>query len=101
MAVGSRAVPATAWRRRDAASLVKFLALTPGHQLHREQVMDALWPDLNLLQAAPRLHKAAHYARQAVGRPDTVVLRGEMVSLLRVWTFRSTSPSSTPRRNSR
>ena len=80
--VGGRKVAPTAWRRRDAATLVKILALAPGRQLHREQVMDALWPDLDPREAAPRLHKAAHYARQAVGRPDTLVLRGDMVSLL-------------------
>ena len=29
------------------------------------QVIDALWPDLLLDEAAPRLHVAAHYARTA------------------------------------
>ncbi len=72
---------AGAWRRRDASALVKVLAMAPGHQLHRERLMDALWPDLAPREAAPRLHKAAHYARAAVQRPDAVVLRGEMVSL--------------------
>ena len=46
VSVGERQVPATEWRRSRAAGLVKLLALTPGHRLHREQVMDALWPDL-------------------------------------------------------
>ena len=31
--------------------------------------------------AANQLHKAAHYARRATGRPDAVLLRAEMVSL--------------------
>ena len=69
------------WSRRDASGLVKLLALRRGHQLHREQVMDLLWPELGVDEAAPRLHKAAHFARKATGRPDAVVLRGEMVSL--------------------
>ncbi len=69
------------WSRRDAAGLVKLLALRRGHQLHREQVMDLLWPELRVDEAAPRLHKAAHFARKATGRSDAVVLRGEMVSL--------------------
>ncbi len=77
-----RPVPEDRWNRRDAASLVKLLALRRGRQLHREQVMDLLWPDLGVEEAAPRLHKAAHFARKAVGRADAVVLRGEMVSLL-------------------
>jgi tetratricopeptide (TPR) repeat protein len=33
--------------------------------------------------AAPRLHKAAHYARRALRSPESVVLTGEMVSLWR------------------
>ena len=75
-----RAVPAGAWSRRQAAALVKLLALSPGRRLHREQVIDALWPDLAVDEAAPRLHKAAHFARKAAG-DDTIVLRGESVAL--------------------
>ena len=56
--------PERGWRRRTAASLVKVLALAPGHRLHREQVIDMLWPDESPADAAPKLHKAAHYARR-------------------------------------
>lgn len=79
--VGGQVVPDESWSRRDAASLVKLLALSRDGRLHREQVMDSLWGDLPVLEAAPRLHKAAHFARRATGRADTVVLRGEMVLL--------------------
>lgn len=74
-------VPPQAWRRRQAAAVVKLLALAPNRQLHREQVIDALWPELSVDEAAPRLHKAAHYARRTAGSPDTVVLRGDAVAL--------------------
>jgi DNA-binding SARP family transcriptional activator len=74
-------VPAEAWSRRQAAALVKLLAVSPQRTLHREQVIDALWPDLGLDEAAPRLHKAAHYARRAIGTASSVVLRGEVASL--------------------
>jgi len=77
-----RIVPAQAWSRRDAANLVKLLALRSGRQMHREQLIDRLWPDLAVADAAPRLHKAAYFARRVMGRPDAVVLRGEMVYLL-------------------
>jgi len=70
-----------AWRRRDAAALVKLLALSRGHRLPREQILDALWPDLLVDQAAPRLHKAAHFARTALGHREGVVLSGDVVSL--------------------
>jgi DNA-binding SARP family transcriptional activator/pimeloyl-ACP methyl ester carboxylesterase len=82
MHIGARTVPASAWRRRDAAALVKVLALNPDRRLHRERVLDTLWPDLSPADAAPRLHKAAHYARRTVGRPDAVVLDRDMVGLL-------------------
>jgi DNA-binding SARP family transcriptional activator/tetratricopeptide (TPR) repeat protein len=80
MRVGGRAVLAEHWRR-SAAALVKLLALAPRHVLHREQVMDALWPGLEVDQAAPRLHKAAHYARRTLGDPRGLVLGSEGVSL--------------------
>ena len=74
-------VPDDAWRRRAPAQLVKLLALSPGHRLRREQLMDSLWPDLLVENAAPRLHKAAHYARTALGESDSVVLSDDSVSL--------------------
>ncbi|HTE64796.1 MAG TPA: BTAD domain-containing putative transcriptional regulator [Candidatus Binatia bacterium] len=73
--------PAGAWSRRHAATLVKLLAISPGGRLHRDRVVDTLWPDLTLDVALPRLHKAAHYARRDLGDRDAVVLRGEVVAL--------------------
>jgi predicted ATPase/DNA-binding SARP family transcriptional activator len=80
--VDDRRIPAQSWRRRTAASLVKLLALQPKRRLRREQVIDVLWPDLLLDEAAPRLHSAAHYARTALGSRDAVVLADGIVSLL-------------------
>ncbi len=83
VALGPRAIPPATWSRRGAASLVKLLALAEGRRMHREQVMDELWPDLPLEVAGPRLHKAAHYARRAFGDADgALLLRNELVLLL-------------------
>ena len=79
--VNGRAVVTGAWRRRHATALVKLLALAPRRSMHREQVLDTLWPDAGLDVAAPRLHKAAHYARRALGDPRALVLAGDSVSL--------------------
>ncbi len=79
--VDGRAVPAEQWRRRQAAALVKLLALAPRRTLHREQVIDALWPDSGIEEAAPRLHKAAYYARRALADPRALVVAGDTVSL--------------------
>jgi DNA-binding SARP family transcriptional activator/pimeloyl-ACP methyl ester carboxylesterase len=79
--VDGRRVHGSAFPRRSAAALVKLLALAPARRLHREQVMDALWPGLPAKSAANQLHKAAHYARQGTGVPESVLLRNEVVSL--------------------
>jgi DNA-binding SARP family transcriptional activator len=79
--VDGRPIPATEWRRRQAASLVKLLALAPRRTLHREQVIDALWPETAIDDASPRLHKAAHFARRSLGDSSALVLSGDTVSL--------------------
>lgn len=79
--VDGRVVPAEAWARRHAASLVKLSALSPGRRLHREQVLEALWPGVEPESAAARLHKAAHYARKALAAEAGVVLAHDMVAL--------------------
>jgi DNA-binding SARP family transcriptional activator/pimeloyl-ACP methyl ester carboxylesterase len=79
--IDGRHVPASAFPRRSAAALVKLLALAPSRRLHREQVMDALWPELPPQDAANHLHKAAHYARRGTGVPGSVLLRNEIVAL--------------------
>ena len=80
--VEGRPVPDTQWRRRSAAALVKLLALQPRGRLLREQVIDSLWPDLLVDEATPRLHKAAHYARTALGSREGVVVEGPTLALL-------------------
>jgi DNA-binding SARP family transcriptional activator len=80
--VDGRPLPEGGWRRRHAAALVGLLALSPGRRLHRERVLAALWPELDVAEAAPRLHKAAHYARRWLGGADALVLAGDVVSLL-------------------
>lgn len=79
--VGGRAVGGDAWPGRRSVELVQLLALAQGHRLLRDEVLDALWPHLDPEAAAANLRKAAHHARQAVGDPGAVVLRGGTVAL--------------------
>jgi DNA-binding SARP family transcriptional activator/tetratricopeptide (TPR) repeat protein len=74
-------VVADAWPGRRAAELVGLLALADGHRLTRDQVIEALWPTLDVEAGAANLRKAAHHARQALASPDAVVLRGGQVGL--------------------
>ena len=51
------------WKSRRSSSLVKLLALAPGHRLHRERVIDTLWPDSDLAAAANNFHQTLYGAR--------------------------------------
>jgi DNA-binding SARP family transcriptional activator len=79
--VDSQPVPVDAWAQRRAADLVKLLALARGHRMPRDEVLETLWPQLGADAAASNLHKAASYARRAVGERGAVVLRGGLVEL--------------------
>ncbi len=43
--VDGQPVPDAAWRQKRAAAVVKLLALEPAHRLHREQLIETLWPE--------------------------------------------------------
>jgi DNA-binding SARP family transcriptional activator len=79
--VDDRPVSVDAWRSRRAADLVKLLALQSNHRLHREQVMEALWPDLSPEAAAANLRKAVHYARRAMGTEEAIATGSGMLEL--------------------
>ncbi len=76
-------IPEAAWRSRRARSLVKLLALTPGHRLHRDQVIDALWPDSNLAAATNNFHHTLYNARRVLDQvlPGCLVLEEGFLSL--------------------
>src|SRR6267143_6981481 len=64
--VDGRAIAEGHFTRRKPKQLIKLLALQPHHQLHREQLMDLLWPELEPEAAANRLHKSIHAARRGL-----------------------------------
>jgi predicted ATPase/DNA-binding SARP family transcriptional activator/DNA-binding CsgD family transcriptional regulator len=66
LSVGPRLIEEGRWRLRKARSLLKLLALAPGHRLHREQVMETLWPDSGMQKASNNLHYALHTVRRAL-----------------------------------
>lgn len=79
--VGGRHIPAAEWRRDRAAALVKYLAITPSHRMHREQLMEAFWPDLDGEAAGANLRKAVHFARKTLGEHDLIDVSGDIVAL--------------------
>jgi predicted ATPase/DNA-binding SARP family transcriptional activator/DNA-binding CsgD family transcriptional regulator len=75
VSVGSRTIDEDAWRLRKAAALVKLVALAPGYRLHREQAMEALWPDRGLRAASNNLRRTLHVARRTL-HPDPEIASG-------------------------
>lgn len=62
--IGSHLIPDEAWKRRKVQALVKLLALTAKHCLHREQLMELLWPEPEIESARNNLRQTLHLARQ-------------------------------------
>lgn len=79
--IDDREIPAADWRRDRAAALVKLLAVTPQHRLHREQVMEAFWPDLDSELASANFRKAVHFARKVLDAHELISVSKEIVSL--------------------
>jgi DNA-binding SARP family transcriptional activator len=68
------------WRLRKAKTLVKLLALAPGHWLHRAIVEDILWPDTQPQAAANNLHQILHSVRRMLGRAS-ITLHDDVIRL--------------------
>jgi DNA-binding SARP family transcriptional activator len=64
--IGSRTIGQNEWRLRRAAALIKLLALAPNHRLHREQIMDLLWPHLGRRAASNNLRRTLHVTRRVL-----------------------------------
>lgn len=81
--MGDHVVAADAWRLRKAKTLVKLLALAPGHRMHREALVGVLWPERDAASAANNLHQALYVARRVLGAaPDALFcLRDDVVLL--------------------
>jgi predicted ATPase/DNA-binding SARP family transcriptional activator/DNA-binding CsgD family transcriptional regulator len=66
VSVGTRTFRWEEWRSKKSASLVKLLALAPGHRIHREQAIDLLWPDSARSKASNNLRQVVYGARRAL-----------------------------------
>lgn len=81
VAIDGVELAAERWPSLRAAQLVQLLCLQPHQRLSRDEVIDALWPQLEPEAGAANLRKAAHHARQALGRHDGIVLQAGEVLL--------------------
>lgn len=80
---GDRVVLDRNWPRSRAKALLKLAALAG--PVHRERVLDVLWPDLPAAAAAGNLRKNLHHLRAALAAAavagDVVVVRDDVVEL--------------------
>jgi DNA-binding SARP family transcriptional activator len=60
------AEPVSEWQRRKAKALMKLLAVHRRHTLHRDQILDFLWPEVELSSALNSFGKALYAARRAL-----------------------------------
>ena len=81
VAIDGALLAAERWPSLRATHLVQLLGLQPHQRLTRDEVIDALWPQLEPEAGAANLRKAAHHARQALGRHDAIVLQAGEVLL--------------------
>ena len=82
VSVAARAIDERAWTSRRARRLVKLLALTPQHCLHREHIIGRLWPHMDPEDAANNLHQALYMARHIL-EPDLAPRRASSYLQLR------------------
>lgn len=83
--LGGAVLPPAVWRRASARRLLQFL-LVQGRPVHREEIMDALWPQLDPRRAANHLRVALWHLRHGLeleGTQAYVFAAGSTVTLSR------------------
>jgi PAS domain S-box-containing protein len=90
VAVRGRRLAVETWERKQALTLLKYLVAHLDHPVHREALIEYLWPDVDEGQGRERLKVTVYFLRRqlrAAGLPDdvlqtigkTYVLNGETV----------------------
>lgn len=66
LAIGDQKLAPASFPRRDALTLLKILVLRAGKQLHRQQLIDWLWPETDERSGLNRLHGVVHSLRGVI-----------------------------------
>ena len=91
LVVAGRSVAIEKWKRKQAVTLLKYLVTQLDRPVHRERLIDSLWPGIDEQQGWGRLKVAMYYLRselRANGINDDVVKTSDKAYLLRrdaVW----------------
>jgi predicted ATPase/two-component SAPR family response regulator len=73
--VGDRVLQPTDWKYTKARELFFYLLCNP--PATKAQIGLELWPDASPKQVRNYFHRALHYVRKALGRPDWIVFTGD------------------------
>ncbi|KAB2873982.1 MAG: PAS domain-containing protein, partial [Bauldia sp.] len=76
LSVADRGLPIDRWYRKHAVTLLKLLVTHSGEAVHRERVIECLWPDADERRGRERLKVTTYFLRQqmrAAGVPGDVV----------------------------
>jgi DNA-binding SARP family transcriptional activator len=90
--MGGQSVAVDKWKRKQAVTLLKYLVTQLGRPVHRERIVDCLWPDVDQGRGWDRLKVTMSYLRRelrAAGMDegilktvgDAYLLRRDMVSV--------------------
>lgn len=91
LATGGRRLAVEKWQRKQAVSLLKNLVANLGHAVHREAMVEYLWPEVEESQGWERLKVTVYFLRQqlrAAGMEENVVATTGKAYVLRreaVW----------------
>ena len=86
VSVDGQPVAEESWRLRKVKNLVKLLALAYDHRLHRDQIIDVLWPDADFKGANNLFYQTVHAVRQILAPSGKngqrfLVMQNEFLSL--------------------
>lgn len=68
LVIGNRVIAIENWARQQSLTLLKYLLINRGTEVHRERLMDCLWPETNLSRARGRLKVAIYFLRDQFRR---------------------------------
>ena len=66
---GDQPIPPASWSRRKVAALFTCLLGVPGYRLHRESLIETLWPEADAGAGANNLRVTAHRLRGVLNGP--------------------------------
>ena len=64
LVVGGKGVALSKWQRKQAITLLKYLVAHVGSPVHRERLIEFLWPDASVKQGRERLKVTVCFLRQ-------------------------------------